>query len=409
MKVATGGRARFDLRLALSSRTTVKVTRLVVPCMLAAIIVGASCRESTGVEARFAPRECWYAADTGFARSIPAIVESSVIHATGSNTLVARDTATGARRWETSVTSGLIRGYEMVVGAGVVVVPLVARTVGVDVTTGTVLWTYTSPDDQGSPGNVFLATPAADSTHAYVPAWGASVSAIGLRTGVPRWIWRTPDTASTRAGTTGVAVAGDTVYAAVWKWLDATGTVTQQWIVAIDRVSGAELWREVYTVPILQVGVLNAPVVAGRVVVLHLWNGQVFAVDRFTRERLWGTTVPGTGTAVTDAPLVSGDTIFIPEPDRRVTARRITDGSLLWERSVAFGPGQLALAGTRLWVEAGPYLTALDRSSGRILWSGAIPEKPGVPSWLRSISSMRGTPGGRLFISAGGGTFCLRE
>ena len=232
----------------------VMVRRLTAPSIFVALIVGGSCRESTGVEGRYAPRECWYAADTGFARSIPAIVGSSVVHATGANTLVARDAATGARRWETPVTAGSIRGYKMVVGAGVVVVPLVARTVGVDGTTGTVLWTYTSPDDQGTPGNVFLATPAADSTHAYIPAWGASVSAIGLRTGVPRWVWRTPDTASTRAGTTGVVVVGDTVYAAVWKWLDATGTVTQQWIVAINRVSGAELWREVYTAPIQQVG-----------------------------------------------------------------------------------------------------------------------------------------------------------
>lgn len=387
----------------------VKLRRLAAFGGLVATAVGASCRESTGVESRHAPRECWYAADTGFGRPIPAMVGSSVVHATGSNTLVARDTATGARQWETPVTAGLIRGYAMSVGAGVVVVPLVGRTVGLDGTTGTVLWTYTSPDDQGSPGNVFAATPATDSEYAYIPAWGASVSAIGLRTGVPRWIWRTPDTASTRAGTTGVAIAGDTVYAAVWKWLTPTGTVTQQWIVAIHRESGAELWREVLTAPLQYVNVRNAPVVAGRVVAFSLTNGQVFALDRFTRARLWATAERVGGFAVDDAPLASGDTIFIPESDRAVTARAMSDGRVLWEQRRAQGPGALALAGTRLYVGAGPYLSALDRSTGRLLWAGRIPKKPGMPAALVSMASMRGTAGGRLFVSANGGTFCLRE
>ena len=297
----------------------------------------------------------------------------------------------------------------MAVGAGVVVVPLVARTVGIDGNTGTVLWTYTSPDDQGSPGSVFLATPAADSTYAYIPAWGASVSAIGLRSGVPRWIWRTPDTASTRAGTTGVVVAGDTVYAAVWKWLDATGTVTQQWIVAIDKTSGAELWREVFTALVQQVGVINAPVVAGRVVAFNLTNGQVFALDRFTRNLLWTTPVRVGGFAVVDAPLVSGDTIFMPQSNAAVTARAIGDGRVIWEQTSAQGDGALALAGTRLYVGGGPYLNALDRSTGTILWAGTLPMKPGVLSSSRALMSMLGTAGGRLFVSANGGTFCLRE
>lgn len=376
---------------------------------LLAVSACEGCREPAGLEGRYAPRECWYAADTGFARSIPVIVGANVVHATGSNTIAARDVATGARRWETAVMSGAIRGYALAAGGGVVVVSQVTRTVGLDGTTGAELWAYTSPSDQGTPGNVFGSTPAADSAHAYIPAWGASVSAVDLRTGVARWIWRTPDTASTRAGAAGVAVAGDTVYAAVWKWITPTGTVTEQWIVALDKRSGVELWREVFTEPLQFVKVFNAPVVSGRVVALPLLSGQVFAVERFTRERLWASPPRVGANAVVDPPLVSGDTIFIPEADGRTTARLITDGRLLWTRSAAFGPMQLALAGTRLWVEAGPYLTALDRSTGRVLWAGSIPNKPGVRPELRGIGAMRGTADGRLFISAVGGTFCLRE
>ena len=179
---------------------------------LLAISACEGCREPAGLEGRFAPRECWYAADTGFARPIPVVVGASIVHATGSNTIAARDLATGARRWETEVMSGAIRGYALAEGGGVVVVSQVTRTVGLDGLSGAELWAYTSPSDQGTPGNVFGSTPRADSVHAYLPAWGASVSAINLRTGVPRWVWRTPDTASTRAGAAGVAVAGDTVY-----------------------------------------------------------------------------------------------------------------------------------------------------------------------------------------------------
>ena len=369
----------------------------------------ASCREPTGVDSRYAPRECWYAADSGAARSIPAIVGSTVVHATGSNTIVGRDSATGARRWESAILPRASRGYELVAGGGVVVVLHNATASGLEGNSGAVLWSYTTPTDQGQAGTVAGNTPAADSAYAYVPAWGASVSAVDLRTGVASWIWRTPDTASTRAGAVGVAIAGDTVYATVWKWITPTGTVTEQWLVALDRRSGVELWREVFTEPLQFVNVFNAPVVSGRVIAFNLLNGQVFAVDRFSREHLWESAPPRSANAVTDPPVVSGDTIFIPEGDGRTTARRITDGRILWERPAAFGPMQLALAGTRLWVEAGPFLTALDRSTGRVLWDGSIPNKPGVRSSLKGIMAMRGTADGRLFISAVGGTFCLRE
>ncbi len=383
--------------------------RATIHCALIAAVVGASCRDSTGLEGRRAPDECWYAADSGWARTIPVVVGGSIVHATGSNALVARDATSGRELWRTPVTAGPIRGYSMEEGAGVVVVPLEVRTVGLEAISGRILWTYTSPDDRGSPGGVVNSALATDSAYVYIPAWGASVSAIDSRTGVPRWVWRTPDTASTRAGTSGVTVAGDTVYAAVWKWITPSGSITQQWIVAIDRRTGTELWREVFSAPTQWVALINAPIVTSRVVAMHLWDGRLFVVDRFTRARLWESPPPLTANAVTDPPLVSGDTIFIPEGDGRTTARRITDGRILWERPAAFGPMQLALAGSRLWVEAGPYLTALDRSTGRVLWDGSIPDKPGARSSLKGIMAMRGTADGRLFISAVGGTFCLRE
>ena len=369
----------------------------------------ASCREPTGVDSRYAPRECWYAADSGAARSIPAIVGSTVVHATGSNTIVGRDSATGARRWESAILPRASRGYELVAGGGVVVVLHNATASGLEGNSGAVRWSYTTPTDQGQAGTVAGNTPAADSAYAYVPAWGASVSAVDLRTGVARWIWRTPDTASTRAGAVGVAIAGDTVYATVWKWITPTGTVTEQWLVALDRRSGVELWREVFTEPLQFVNVFNAPVVSGRVVTFNLLNGQVIAIDRFTRQRLWDTPARVGGEAVVHSLVVVGDTIFIPESDRAITARSIEDGRVLWVQSGAQGLGALAAAGTRLYVGSGPYLTALDRTTGRVLWAGRIPAKPGVPSWNRYIAPMLGSPSGRIFAPATGGTFCLRE
>ena len=170
-----------------------------------------------------------------------------------------------------------------------------------------------------------------------------------------------------------------------------------------------ELWREVFTEPLQFVHVFNAPVVSGRVVAFSLLNGQVFALDRFTRERLWETADRVGYEAVVHPPVVSGDTIFIPESDRIVTARDIADGHLFWERRIHWAYGQLALAGPRLYMAAGPYLTALDRETGKVLWAGTIPTKPGVRPEMRSVAAMLGSAGGRLFISAVGGTFCLRE
>jgi len=381
----------------------------VLRALLVIAALGPSCRSSTEPDQPSPFRELWFAPSAEWSTARPTVVGSSVIFANGTGGVESIDRADGTRRWSTVVIPGQrVRGYALVHGGGVVVAPLNAEAVGLDATSGAELWRFRPPDDDGFPGTTDRSTPAADDTHAYIPAWGASVSAVNLATGSADWVWSTPDSLPFRSGATGVTLSGDTVYASVWVWLtQLRGGPTEPWLVAIDRRTGAELWREVLDAPVTQVPVFSAPVVSGNVVLMNLVNGQVFAYDRFQRTRIWRSDLPvGPAFAVVNPPVVVGDTVFSPLSDGAVEARLVSTGSVLWREKHIPGPVRLFIAGDFLVSSAGANFVAINRRSGRARWRGVAPPK-GVPTSLQSIGSAVGTPTGQVYMSIVGGHLAL--
>jgi outer membrane protein assembly factor BamB len=295
-------------------------------------------------------RERWYVAQVGHAYARPVIGDGVVYFGTGDGQIVARDRATGAARWVTTIAPGQeIGGANLVLRAGVVVAPVAYDVVGLDAATGRKLWQYKPPADvvgfgPGLPGYVYRHTVDVDDEVAYIPAWGASVSAVDLRTGAARWVWQPGRTATDtaaerfRGGSDAVRVSGDTVFATAWHSLDVNGLSGEAWLVALDRASGRELWR--VTVPVRSNGVATraTPALWRGLTLFNTIAGDLYAVDRRTQQITWHVEpdAPGPG-AVRDANLASaavvGDVVYHNAGDGYLYARRASDGALLWRPS----------------------------------------------------------------------------
>ncbi|HEV2016693.1 MAG TPA: PQQ-binding-like beta-propeller repeat protein [Gemmatimonadaceae bacterium] len=207
-----------------------------------------SCRDATGPGSG-GLRERWYQPQSGWARAQPAVSGNVVYFGDGNGELIARDVETGERFWTTKVGPDPIDGANILVRNRVVVAPVINYTVGLDAISGRELWQYNSPDDTvgvppgyaAYPGSVIEALIDADNQTVYIPAWGASVSAVDLNTGKARWVWKPgrieDDTATSgvfRSGSMSVRVSGDTLFATLWHFVNRQGGYSEAWLVAIE-------------------------------------------------------------------------------------------------------------------------------------------------------------------------------
>jgi len=303
-----------------------------------------------------------------------------VYFGTGDGQVIARDVATGAPRWAAKVTNDAVEGANLVARAGVVVAPLILSTVGLDAATGRERWRYLAPRDTalgsaGLPGQVVLTRIDADEETVYIPAWGASVSAVDLRTGAVRWVWqpgRAPtDTAATgrfRSGSMGVRVSGDAVFATVWHYLTELGGRSEAWLIALDRATGRERWRVI--LPALGQGVLiaGAPAVAGDLVIATASAGETFAVDRTSGRFVWQFAAPGRTPSTPSQAEVYGDAVYLDGGDHSIYALRASDGGVLWQAAVETQATRaLLVTERRIVFPEGRYLNVLDRQTGRQL------------------------------------------
>src|SRR5205814_10222420 len=146
-----------------------------------------------------------------------------------------------------------IQGANFILRDGVLVSAVEFHTAALDASTGKQIWTYTAPLDTmdatpanpARPGYVVTARMAADDNTVFIPAWGASVSAVDIKTGQSKWVWRVDSTISYRSGASGAGLSGDTAFVSVWHFLDRLGVRSEAWVVALDKATGKELWRTV--------------------------------------------------------------------------------------------------------------------------------------------------------------------
>lgn len=378
-----------------------------------------SCHDATGLGPP-GVRGRWYQPQSGWARARPAVSGNVVYFGDGYGEVIARDAATGERKWTTNVGQDPIDGANIVVRAGVVVAPLYIYTVGLDAVTGRELWRFRAPDDTvgvapgyvALPGSVRASSIDADDQTVYIPAWGASVSAVDLNTGKARWVWQPGrvdgDTATSgvfRSGSMGVRVSGDTIFATMWHAVNRSGGYSEAWLVAIDRLMGKELWR--VRLPYEGSGVLvwAAPVVYQNLVIVHTISARTYAIDRTTQEVVWEFTAPSASLSTLAGAELYGDVLYVDGGDSQIHALRPSDGSVIWSAQFAAASSHdLLVTQKRIYVPIGVEVYILDRQTGSTV---AIAHQPQTSDPL--FSSAAAFSNGRVFVTVAEAAWCFDE
>lgn len=353
---------------------------------------------------------CWSEPQRqGVAWGRPAIAGDIVVFAEGDGSVTARDQGSGKVRWTTRVDTAGALGRNLIARGGVVVVPVVRWTVGLDLATGQERWRYHAPLDtrenaqNPKPGGVVTRIDS-DDVSAFVPAWGASVSAIELATGRVRWTWTPGDTVSFRSGADGVRVSGDTVYATVWHNITALGGSSEHWLVALDRNTGRELWRLLFPSYTGGVIFMGAPSVYRDLVIFQSVGGHEWAVNRFTRQFVWHFTPTPFRATIAQTELF-GDVAYHDGGDNNIYALRAADGSVLWKAAVDAQPlTDILVTERHVVVNAQATLNIIERASGKRVVTA---RQPGNSSG--SFQSAPASARERIYLAAQGAAICFVE
>ena len=388
------------------------------PMLLGVLLLSGSCRDSTSGAGGVT--EKWYQSQASYSNARPAVLGSVVFFGTGDGRIIARDVNTGAVKWDIQIGNAAVQGANLVVSNGALVAPVLTNTVALDAQTGTELWRYAAPDDTTdvatgtsvAPGSVVHSHIDADGSTVFIPAWGASVSAVDLRTGAVRWVWRpgvmTGDTATSgvfRSGAMGVKVSGDTVFTTVWHYLTRAGVPSEAWVVAINKASGVELWR--VPLPYQAAGVLiqSAPALYQNLVIVHTLAGRTYAIDRVTQTISWQFTPPGFMYSTVTEPELSGDQVYVDGGNGNIYALHAADGSQIW--SFAFGAqatSDMLATPRRLLFTQGTLMYVLDRSTGLMVASTGQPHTSD-PLFASPAAFSQGL----VFVSVADAAFCFEE
>ena len=323
-------------------------------------------------------RNRWYVPQAGYADACPTVAGNVVVFGTGDGFLVARNRATGNALWQTRVNAYSVDAPLLAV-KDVIVALADYETVGVDRTSGQVLWYYAAPPDSNAwfgyppaPGYLAENYAAADSDGTvYVPAWGGSVSAVDVRTGLARWAWRLDSGYVFNSGASATAVAGDTVLAALWQNTNLSGTEMRGFLVSLDRATGHELARAALPFAPTRIGgrIVATP---DAVVVASGGAGVLAAVDRRTGATRWLFSPPPNqyGFRYSSASGVSGDAdaVFTDGGNDHFYALNAATGKQLWENDLYGTPPATGTASARrVYSSDGWALTIFDRQNGKVV------------------------------------------
>jgi len=360
-------------------------------------------------------KERWYQPQAGWAGARPGVSDGTVYFGTGNGHIVARNVTTGVPRWTTRVGPDPVNGANILVRGGVVIAPVRNYTVGIDAQTGVVLWNYPSPDDfagSGNPGQVVRSRIDSDEGTVYIPAWGASVSAVDIRTGTARWVWRpgpiagdTGVAGAFRSGSMGVHVNGETVFATMWHFLNQQGGISEAWVVALERLTGVELWR--VKLPYQGSGTLihGAPVTYGQLVIVHTLSGRTYAIDRNTRGIAWEFTVPSARLSTNAQTEILGDEVYIDGGDSNIYALNAANGTVRWTAPFASQTTtDILVTQRRVTFTEGGTLYVLDRQTGARI---AAVSQPRTHDPL--FSSPAAYADGLVFVTVAEAAWCFEE
>ncbi len=290
---------------------------------------------------------------------VPAVDDTRVVIAPSAPNLwiVAYDRLNGAELWRSPRPAGTPRSLSIdqnrVLFAGEYAVAL-------DVLTGAELWRVSLPVSAS-----LCVTAAYDGS--FYLGTDHELFALDARNGATRWRTALGADWEFRSIVRGVTVAGDTVFAAVERYLTVNGERSQAYIVALDRSTGDVLWTHIegdgqqMSYAISEVAVTDAAIVFG-----DRGRNVVVALDRNSGEALWrfGGELGFFGPF--SPPSLSGDTLFITSGDSYVRALRVGNGEVLWQIRGGSSMDSQALCG-RFVLSSDSRVNVHERSSGRIL------------------------------------------
>lgn len=254
----------------------------------------------------------------------PVLAGELVLAGTGDGNLYAVSLEDGAVRWRFG-TGGRIRSAPAVhegvayVGAGDGIV------YGVALNDGTEVWRFETEGhgldaaDWGFDRRQIYASPTIVDGVLYVGSRDASLYAVDLASGQPRWTFKD--------GTTGWIMASPAVsQGRVFSARSSGGRVR-----AVDLEAGTELW-------VFQTGgfVYSSPAVVGSTMYVGGGDGHIYAFDAATGDRRW---TYRTGRGVFSTPAVWEGRLFVGSDDGFLYALEGTDGpaprtAVFWDESM---------------------------------------------------------------------------
>jgi outer membrane protein assembly factor BamB len=223
-------------------------------------------------------------------------------------------------------------------------------------------WSVNVGDGQGDYYNTL--SPAIDREFIYAAAANGTVVAVERASGNVVWRERLDD----------VEISGGV---GAGSGMVLVGTREAE-VIAMDQISGRELWRAAVTSE-----VVSAPQTNGAIVVLQTVDGKLIGLNAVTGVQAWiyETTIPALTLRGSSKPVIAGTSVIAGFANGMVAAVNASNGFLLWEERVAIPQGRydiervidvdgdLLLVGNTVY--ASSYqgnLMAFDVQSGRIVW-----------------------------------------
>jgi outer membrane protein assembly factor BamB len=366
-----------------------RIYRLAWSCLLVAL---SACKAASGTDAGDGPRSAWSSAPAvaggDWVGGTPAVDGGRVFVQEAYN-LVALDAASGARVWTRRIrVAAAPPPTTLLASQGRVFVSETDSVMAIDAATGSTVWSM-HPDSQT------VTVPALDSDALYTGQRGIPiVYALGRADGAVRWKVNVGPGFTYPAHVRGVAVSGDTVYAAVERYLNLNGADASGVLVALDRRDGRELWRHETAASATRHYFLGAPVVAGNLVlVADFGSGDVVAIRSANQEVAWRTFAGGV-----DRLVARTSVVYSAGVDHQARAFDLVTGAVRWSQdtgSSAFGVG---VCGNSLLVSAFE-LRRFDLASGQSTGQAASANHDG--GFVTNIVS----DGTRAYVSGTSGVY----
>jgi outer membrane protein assembly factor BamB len=275
-----------------------------------------------------------------------------------------------------------------VANGGVVYVSETDSVMAVDGATGHTIWSV-HPDSQA------IVVPALDATGLYTGQRGlAVVYAFERASGALRWKRNMIVGSAFPAYVSGLATAGDTIYATIQKSLDLNGVASKGVLVALDRTTGAELWR--YETPGSKDYFFNEPVVAaGQVIVVDSYAGLLISVDPRTQTERWRVDVGGANRA-----FVVGSTVLAAGATTKARGIDLATGTVKWTAETESSPLGAGVCGNSFFVSAF-HLHRFDVATGALTGQA---DRNTYKDFFSNVAS----DGIHAYAVAGNGTFAFR-